>query len=211
MISTRAVLAYGTIKDFDWHAATVSVERRKKAESYRFEDDKKRCILSEALLRKALSAFGIKIDDISYRYNEHGKPFLKDYSDIYFSISHSKDYVVCILSNAEIGIDIEYIEDINLNVAKRFFAESEYKSIMSSETKAQRLDKFYDCWTKKEAYIKWTGKGLACPLDSFDVYSKLDCDLKTLDKFDGYKCAICTQSQISILEILSYINKHGKD
>ena len=201
-MSNKAVLAIGTIKDFDWTNLEVSELRRKKADSYRFEDDKKRCIISELLLRKALNSFGLNPKEITYRFNEHEKPFLKDYSDIFFSISHSKDYVLCIACDTEVGIDIEYVEDINLNIAKRFFTEFEYKAIVSLENHSERLEKFYDCWTKKEAYIKWTGKGLSCSLDSFNVYDKLDAELLTLDIFKDYKCSICTKEKITDLEIL---------
>lgn len=198
----RAVLAFSTIKDFDWQSASISSARRKKAESYRFEDDKKRCALSEVVLRKALASFGLNPKEICYTFNEHGKPYLENYDDVYFSISHSKDYVICIVSDCEIGIDIEHIEDINLNIAKRFFTESEYNNIISAEGRDAQLNVFYDCWTKKEAYIKWAGKGLACPLNSFDVYDKLDCVLTAPMEFDGYKCAICTKDRIENLEII---------
>ena len=201
-MSNKAVLAIGTIKDFDWTNLEVSELRRKKADSYRFEDDKKRCIISELLLRKALNSFGLNPKEITYRFNEHEKPFLKDYSDIFFSISHSKDYVLCIACDTEVGIDIEYVEDINLNIAKRFFTEFEYKAIVSLENHSKRLEKFYDCWTKKEAYIKWTGIGLSCSLDSFNVYDKLDAELLTVDIFKDYKCSICTKEKITDLEIL---------
>lgn len=201
-MSNKAVLAIGTIKDFDWKNAEISESRRKKADSYRFEDDKKRCVLSEILLRKALFAFGLNPKEILYKFNEHEKPFLKDYSDVFFSISHSKDYALCIVSDSEIGIDIEHIEDINLNIAKRFFTEPEYEAIVSLENDKDKLIKFYDCWTKKEAYIKWAGKGLSCSLNSFNVYDKLDCEFVSLNSFEDYKCAICTREKITNLEVI---------
>lgn len=98
---------------------------------------------------------------LEYTYGPHGKPYLKNYP-YYFSISHSGDYVFCILSEQEVGADIQQkTESVNERVLQRFFApeEKEYWEQCSSEE--GKRDFFYRMWCRKEAFGKLTGKGIA--------------------------------------------------
>lgn len=75
------------------------------------------------------------------KYNEYGKTFLKNIK-LYFSLSHSNKWVVCGLSNNEIGVDIEKIDKINIDIAKSAFCETEYDYIISSG-KYEQYKKIY--------------------------------------------------------------------
>lgn len=174
----------------------ISIERRNKAERFSFVDDKKRCILAEVLLNKALKCFDINKYELVY--NENNKPYIKD-ANIYFNISHSGDYVVVIAADTEVGIDIQKINGLKLNVAQKCFHENEYKNIINEKDISKQTDLFYEYWTKKEAYTKALGKGLAIPLNSFDVTSKdFDYHLEEIKVDKNYKCYVCSKEEISI-------------
>ena len=197
----RTVLAFDKIEYFR-DDASFSKERIKKAEDYKFEDDKKRCLLSEVLLKKALFEFGIKVEEINYSYNEHGKPYLKEFENLFFNISHSGDYVLCAVSDCEIGLDIEKIEPINLRIAERFFTKAEFESI-TKEPETEQYDAFYSFWTRKEAYVKCIGRGMSCAFNSFDVNNLPDYKFVELHEFPGYKCSMCTKEQVEEFKIVN--------
>ena len=179
--------------------------RKEKADKYRFMKDKACSVGAWGLLQYALSQMNIK-DDTDVIYNEFGKPFLKNHKDIFFSLSHSENMVMCAISDEAIGCDIQIVEDRNDNIrglAKRFFAagESEYiESLPDDEAK----DAFYRIWTVKESYIKATGEGLSRDLASFEV--KFEKDIikigneeyfcHEINDMEGYKAAYCTGKKI---------------
>ncbi len=67
-----------------------------------------------------------------------------------------------------VGVDIEKIRPIDFAIAERFFTASEYRLLMDT-AEQERLQLFYTLWTLKESYIKFVGKGLSIPLDSFAI------------------------------------------
>lgn len=199
----KVLLIYGDIRKLKDDNFSLSEDRQKKVDSFKFEDDKKRCILAELILKQGLSLLGENIEVMNYTYNSNGKPYIKD-SDIYFNLSHSGDYVVCALSNNEIGIDIQKIEDINLNIANSYFLKEESEKINELSSREDKLNLFYDYWTKKEAYIKAIGEGIRKELNTFDVSNDdIGYIFKKIDEFDGYKCYVCYKDDIDI-ELLEY-------
>jgi 4'-phosphopantetheinyl transferase len=138
----------------------ISTERRGKIKKYHFEEDKKRSIMAEVLLRHSLKK------DFGITKNSYGKPMLKNFEQIHFNLAHSGDWVVCGVSDVPIGIDVEIIKSNDLDVAKAFFTSSEYKDILN-QPKEQQIKYFYKIWTLKESYVKAEGKGLSIPLNSF--------------------------------------------
>lgn len=98
--------------------------------------------------------------------NAYGKPFLKDHDNLHFNVSHSGHWIVCAVSHEPVGIDVEKIEAIDMDIAKRYFHKTEFNSLLSCDPSV-RLSRFFDLWTLKESYIKAVGKGLHLPLDSF--------------------------------------------
>lgn len=65
------------------------------------------------LIKKGLHKY-FNIDKFKIMYTKNDKPFLDN--DVYLSISHDKDLVVVALSNIEIGIDIQYYNNIDQEV-----------------------------------------------------------------------------------------------
>lgn len=187
-----------------YNKALERVDEQKKERIVRFvhKEDAYRSLLADVLLRTILhDQLQLRDDEILFGRNEYGKPYLINRNDIFFNISHSGDWVGCAIGQKPIGIDIEYIQPIDLNIAKRFFSPDEY-SALQRQPPENRLDFFYYLWTLKESYIKAVGKGLAIPLNSFTIHTEGDSALLTgLDqsyhckKYDfvkGYKMAVCS-------------------
>ncbi|MFJ7837979.1 4'-phosphopantetheinyl transferase family protein [Lysinibacillus sphaericus] len=148
----------------------ISAERKEKVSKFHFDEDKKRSILAEVLLRHSLKRdFGMTNDHIHFTINEYGKPNLQNFDHIHFNLAHSGDWVVCAVSDTPIGIDIEQVAMIEMDIAKAYFTSSEYQDILS-QPKDKQIQYFYKLWTLKESYVKAEGKGLTIPLDSFSFY-----------------------------------------
>lgn len=106
---------------------------------------------------------------IHYGYGPQGKPYLKDYPDVHFSLSHSGNIAVLAISDSEIGIDVQERRGYQEKVMKRFYHKSEIAIIEAISDSAEKVNCFYQMWTAKEAYIKFTGKGMGQDLRSFGV------------------------------------------
>lgn len=105
---------------------------------------------SKELLEIALKEEKITSYKISKSIN--GKPYI-DNSNIFYNISHKNKMVGLIISDSEVGLDIEYIDTENIkrgSTLKYFFTEKERESITNNE-------ELLTLWTKKESYIKLNG------------------------------------------------------
>jgi len=104
--------------------------KQDKIKSLANDELKRESIVGEYLLIKGLKQFfNIDYNNIEIIKNSKGKPFIKD-KNIYFSISHTDNFVVCALSNKEIGIDVEKIKEVNLKTIKLFASERERNYII---------------------------------------------------------------------------------
>ena len=116
-----------------------------------------------------------------------GKPYLADYPWLHFSLSHSGEYVLLALSASRVGADIQQFRPVRPDIAARFFVEGERDFIKNSP---DREAAFFIVWTLKEAYIKYTGKGLAQGLESF-------CVICRQRQHDACKSSICIQQALT--------------
>jgi 4'-phosphopantetheinyl transferase len=153
----------------------LSNAERQRASRFAFAVDRRRFTVARAWLRRLLSArLGIRPESIELVYGAHGKPALAQrcaLSDLRFNVSHSDDFAVyAFASGREIGIDIESIRVIGdaEDIAARFFSRRENEAYRALEPRDRSLG-FFNCWTRKEAFVKALGDGLDYPLDRFDV------------------------------------------
>ena len=153
----------------------ISVDERAKARRYRFDDHRKEYISARGFLRFLLGAYTHQDPkDLKFLYNPFGKPALYPSSErpqVTFNLSHTHGFVLYAFSiNRELGIDLEKIrpEAAHDGVAERFFSTQEVQVLRNLPVYAQPQG-FFNCWTRKEAYIKARGEGLNIPLNQFDV------------------------------------------
>ncbi|MBB6625535.1 4'-phosphopantetheinyl transferase superfamily protein [Clostridium gasigenes] len=173
-----------------------------------FNTDKINAILSEMLIRVLYcEKNGISNNSIVFNKNKFGKPYIENCKDFHFNISHSNDMVVGIIDNEQIGIDVEYIQELEIDVAKCFCTNNEYSTIVNQ--KKQNRGKFItSIWSLKEAYIKYLGTGLSEDLLSFDIINKdnINPDINLYSQmYNDYTLCVCTKKKLQLNSIIEEI------
>ncbi len=201
-------LAYCNIENLDLKKAysLVSKNRQEKIDFYRFEKDKKLSCGAYLLLKKLLSEKNIT--KAAFKTGKYGKAYISNHENIYFNLSHSGKMVLCAISDREVGVDVEYIDrEIDLNIAKNYFYNSEYESIINAENKSEE---FFKYWVLKESYMKYTGLGMNLKLDSFEIIIDNTIRLKNDNKnlkfnlFNIKDYKIGTTSHYDVSELIEY-------
>ena len=151
--------------------STLSADETERADRFHFDTDRYRFIAAHIALRDILSRYlHCQPGELTFSLNQYGKPSLNDHK-LEFNLSHSGDFaLVAVTLESKVGVDVEHIRtDTELeSIANRYFSPSEVSELMAL-TPEQRISGFFNCWARKEAYIKAHGLGLSLPLDSFDV------------------------------------------
>ena len=197
-------LAYCNVENLDLKKAyeTVSKNRQKKIDFYRFDKDKKLSAGAYLLLKKLLDEENIT--NPVFETEKYGKTYISNYKNIYFNLSHSGKMVLCAISDMDVGVDVEYIDsEIDLNISKHYFYSGEYENIMNAENPA---DEFFKYWILKESYMKYTGLGMNLELDSFEIIINDEIKLKNdkslkfnLFDIENYKIGIASHYNVSDL------------
>ncbi len=152
----------------------LSDDEIERSRRFFHEKDRISFIISHGALRRLIAQYlEISSDEVEFKHNKHGKPSLqgKGRNRLEFNLSHSGGYALCAFQRkAQVGVDIEKVipERPSEKLVNRFFSKTEsreWKSISSD----LRERAFFTCWTRKEAYIKATGKGMSKILGSFSV------------------------------------------
>ena len=150
--------------------SNVSDQRRNRVETLYNSEKAKQQLASESLISMVVrKERGMK--EIGFGTCPHGKPFIVGLPNFYYNLSHSGEWVVCATDRAPIGIDIEMVRPVNIDLARLYFSTAEYRSLIG-KTEPEKNRLFFDLWTLKESYIKAKGGGLTIPLDSFTIYSE---------------------------------------
>jgi 4'-phosphopantetheinyl transferase len=146
-----------------------------RASRFHFDRDRRHFVVARGFLRLLLGKYlqaGPK--ELQFAYGAWGKPALdgefRD-SPLRFNMSHSHGMALYAVTNGrQIGVDVEYVraDFASDNIAERFFSAHEVASLCALPDD-DRVAGFFRCWTRKEAYIKATGRGMSQPLDGFDV------------------------------------------
>jgi 4'-phosphopantetheinyl transferase len=146
-----------------------------RANKFYFERDRRRFVAARGMLRAILANYlETTPSALRFSYNEFGKPSLEgsaEIRDLRFNVSHSGGLVLIAVALArDVGVDIEMINPSvrTDEVARSFFSPNKVATLARLPQALRPLG-FFNCWTRKEAYIKARGMGLSIPLDSFDV------------------------------------------
>ena len=183
---------------------------------FRFEKDRRRYLIGRGGLRTLLGRYlDLAPQDLRFETAAAGKPHLASgQRRLQFNLAHSGEYVlIAIADGRAVGIDVEEIrDDFDAGeLAAHFFSPGEQRDLEMLTGRA-RIEAFFECWTRKEAYVKARGEGLSLPLDQFDVSLRPGeparliatrpdpaearrWQLSGLDVADGYKAALAVEGQ----------------
>jgi 4'-phosphopantetheinyl transferase len=153
--------------------AVLSPDERERAARFHFRRDAMRWIVARATLRDVLGGcLETEPAAIAFAYGKKGKPSLKGAAlDLQFSVSHSGDLAVYAVGiGVPVGVDIERLHTVDEleAIAERTFSRRECAVLRGLPVGLRRAG-FFNCWTRKEAYIKTLGEGLSYPLQRFSV------------------------------------------
>lgn len=151
-----------------WYSV-MSREKQQRVDRFRCVDDRKRTVAGDMLARLFIAEWcGISAESVRFDQNKFGKPFARDLP-VEFNISHSGNIVVCAVDNMPVGIDVEQIRPIDMNVVnhiccpdelKYIFGQTLYDADCAINDNPEMLARFFEIWTAKEAYCKCLGTGI---------------------------------------------------
>lgn len=157
--------------------ALLTPDEIKRADRFHFDRHRRRFIVRRGVLRLLLAQYlNERPEALRFEQGEKGKPFVtqataEPQAQLYFNLSDSRNLAVYAFTRgAELGVDVEILRPMPdaQQIAERFFSVEEQGRLrqVPPERKSRA---FFNCWTRKEAYIKAIGEGLSEPLDRFSV------------------------------------------
>jgi 4'-phosphopantetheinyl transferase len=153
----------------------LSPDEVTRAARFHFARDRQRFVAARAWLRRILANYlAMDARDVVFAYSKKEKPSLGPAHEgrgVSFNVTHSGGIALLAFAlRREIGVDVEQVRrDLDLEaLARRFFSTHEQNQIAALPAD-EKVEAFFRCWTRKEAYIKATGDGLSLPLSQFDV------------------------------------------
>lgn len=155
-------------------AVHLSPDERARAARFCFVRDRRRFTGARAALRAILGAYLMEdAERIRFRLGPHGKPSIASPCGdrLCFNLSHSGELALCAVAwERELGVDVEAVRPLPdaAAIAERYFSCAE-RAALRRLAPGEQLTAFFRCWTRKEAYLKALGDGLARPLDGFSV------------------------------------------
>ena len=156
------------------YAAIMTPDEHARHDRFVFPRDRHQFLVTRGVVRTLIADYlRIAPAACEFESNPYGRPSLRGAAaaTLGFNLSHTRGLVACAIAAVpEIGIDVEQVErtTASLDVARRFFSPSEADAL-DALPPAERLSRFFDYWTLKEAYIKARGLGLSLPLDGFSM------------------------------------------
>lgn len=141
------------------------------------QDGENLSVIAWDLLEEACRKEGIESVRAKTILGPNKKPYIEG-NEIFFNLSHSGDYVLCVISDTEVGCDIQQIKKVRQSVMDRYFHSVEKAYILEGETEEDCARRFTRIWVLRESYVKQTGEGLTRDLRTF--YFNIDDDRPVL-------------------------------
>ncbi len=189
--------------------AGATETRKRKIDRCRFLKDRMQSLAAECLLRYAWRESGRPSDAFFYAYGRNGKPYFPQAPELHFSLSHSGEYAMLAVSDAEIGCDVERIRHADERLLKRVLTPGELEAFPACGETA-RAERFTQLWVAKESYLKACGEGLS--VDPASIRIETEPAPKayrsgdpvpyalSIGALDGYFYAVCCAGDLPAFE-----------
>jgi len=181
----------------------LAADEQDRAMRFRFKRIRQQFVATHAVLRILLAGYlRTEPNTLTFFHSAKNKPALgPPYADsgISFNVAHSGGVaLLAFVRRRKIGVDVEQIRrDLDFVAIHRFFAPHEQNQLAAVPAD-ERLEAFFRCWTRKEAYIKAKGEGLSLPLDQFDVsLAARDTNALLSTRPDGSEAALWSLREVS--------------
>lgn len=146
-----------------------------RAAAYRFAYLRRRFVVARGALRHILGGYlGLAGYEVPLGVTSYGKPVVAHaaaHPPLQFNLAHAQAIALLAITwQRRVGIDVEQVHPLPdmLAIAGHFFAAAEVQALRALPS-TQQLAAFFDCWTRKEAFVKALGEGLSYPLHRFVV------------------------------------------
>ena len=116
-----------------------------------------------------------------------GKPYVKGIKECHFNLSHSGDWLLLAVGDAPVGADIEKITKIRPKTMEQYFTQSE-----QDEVKKNGAASFFEIWTQKESYVKYTGEGIKGLSKELSYPDDIAFFSQT---YEDYQISVCTKKE----------------
>lgn len=161
----------GTEKELAEFSALLNQQELERAAKFVVPGIGDRFIMARGWLRQLLAKY-LQVDarDLIFQQNKYGKLYLES-SPLQFNLSHSHDLGLFVFAlDMPVGVDVEFIRKGYefRDIAQKFFSKEEAAALFALAPEIQE-QAFFNCWSRKEAFIKALGVGLFRALDSFSV------------------------------------------
>lgn len=180
-------------KCFEEKIRQIKEKRQVRILEHCQKKDRCRSLAASLLLKMALEKEGFCYDEVWFVEESGGKPKLIQNS-LFFNLAHAQELAVCVISDREVGVDVERKDRLEgkeqkrkLQIAKKILTPEEWKLWEKAGCQTEEL---ISVWTKKESYVKMTGKGLTENLTTVDTISNAFYQQILVD--DGYVISVCT-------------------
>ncbi|MHC9543179.1 MAG: 4'-phosphopantetheinyl transferase superfamily protein [Vulcanimicrobiota bacterium] len=195
------------LSDFSFLFPLLSKEKRCRIARFVRKEDALRGLFGEWLIRSvAAGKCGMKPEEFGIGVSEFGKPYFSNFSKMHFNLSHAGTWVLAAFADEPVGVDVEEIRPIDLNVASIVFSEQEC-SILAALPPEKQLNYFFRLWTLKESLVKALGKGFGYDLRDFsftfdDNHYEVrgpvgrDFSFRHYDIGSGYASAACCTDRV---------------
>lgn len=139
---------------------SLSAAEQRKLSAMKLSFVARRFESTRKLLRYLLEGY-LKCSDYRLEKTDQGKPFLPEFPEFHFNVTHSKNLIMVALSQGRVGVDLERMRNLDVvRVAQRFFSPQELL-FLQKKNREKNQETFFKLWTAKEAALKADGGGIA--------------------------------------------------
>jgi len=193
---------------YDVLMQNLSLDEWRRADKFVFEQDRRHFIVARGIIRNILANYlDCQPRDIGFQYKVYGKPelrFLGSSVRLEFNLSHSHGFLVlAVCVGRQVGVDVEHVRPLTDLDHMATISFSDYEqNVLLTLAPEKKLLIFYNCWTRKEAYLKALGSGLMMPLDAFDMSLSPDNPI-------GMLANSLDPNEVSRWSFFTFVPKHG--